>query len=83
MTETPSRQQEALHHTVVQELCDWVHAAPGRHIGFAGAISAATNKSVADMQDIHCLSDWFSFLDSLLLGVPSESTDATEIFSRS
>ena len=24
------------------------------------------------MQDIHCLSDWSSFLDSLLLWIPSE-----------
>ena len=34
------------------------------------------------MQDIRCLSDWFSFLDSLLLWIPSESVSATEIFSR-
>ena len=82
MAEIPFRQHEALHHPVVQDLCDWVDAAPDRQIGFAEAISTATNKSVADMQDIHCLSDWFSFLDSLLLWVPSESVDATKIFSR-
>ena len=34
------------------------------------------------MQDIHCLSDWFGFLDSLLLWVPSESIDATRIICR-
>lgn len=82
MAEPPSRQQEALHHPVVQEMCDWVDAAPDRQNGFDEAISAATNKGVADMQDIHCLSDWFSFLDLLLLCVLSESIDATEIFSR-
>ena len=34
------------------------------------------------MEDIRSLSDWFSFLDSLLLWIPSESADATEIFNR-
>lgn len=82
MAETPFRQQEGLRHPVVQELCDWVDAAPERQIYFAEAISVATNKSVADMQDIRCLSEWFGFLDSLLLCVLGESIDATEIFNR-
>ena len=82
MVEAPFMQQQALHHPVVQELCDWVDAAPDRRKGFAEAISTATNKGVADMQDIRYLSDWYSFLDSLLLWVPSESVDATEIFNR-
>lgn len=76
------RKQKALHHPVVQELCDWIAATPDRRVAFAKAISTATNKGVADMQDIRCLSDWFSFLDSLLLWVPSESVDATDIFIR-
>ncbi len=76
------RQQEALYHPVVQELFDWIDAAPDRRASFAEAISTATNKGATDMQDIRCLSDWFSFLDSLLLWVPSESIDATEIFNR-
>ena len=82
MAETPFRQQEALYDRVVQELCHWVDAAPDRQIEFAETISEVTNKSVADMQDIRCLSDWFSFLDSLLLWVPSESIDTTDIFNR-
>lgn len=76
------RQQEPMYHPVVQELCDWVEAAQDRRAGFHEAISTATNKGVTDMDDIHCLSDWFSFLDSLLLWVPSESVDATKIFDR-
>ena len=80
MAEPPFRQQEALHHPVVPELCDWVDAAPDRQTGFIEAVSATTDKGIADMQDIHCLSDWFGFLDSLLLWVPSESIDATEMF---
>ena len=82
MVEASFRQQEVLHHPVVQELCDWVDAAPDRRVGFAEAVSTATNKSVTDMQDICCLSDWFNFLDSLLLWVPTQSIDATEIFNR-
>ena len=73
MAKSSSKQHEALHHTVVQDLCDWVDAAPDRQPRFAEAVSAATNESVADMQEIHCLSDWLAFLDSLLLWVPSES----------
>jgi phosphatidylserine decarboxylase len=79
---TGDRQEESLYHPVVQELCDWVEAAQDRRAGFHEAISTATNKGVTDMDDIHCLSDWFSFLDSLLLWVPSESVDATKIFNR-
>lgn len=82
MGENSVRQLEALHHPVVQELCDWVNAAEDRQISFAEAITTATSQGVAEMQDIHCLSDWFSFVDSLLLWVPSESVDATEIFNR-
>lgn len=82
MNEKSIRQPEVLHHPVVQELCDWVDAAQDRQIRFAEAISTATSQGVADMLDIHCLSDWFSFLDSLLLWVPSETVGATEIFSR-
>lgn len=82
MGENSVRQLEAFHHPVVQELCDWVNAAQDRQISFAEAITTAISQGVAEMQDIHCLSDWFSFLDSLLLWVPSESIDATEIFNR-
>ena len=81
MADIPLRQQEEFHHPVVQELCDWVNAAPDRRMGFTKAISAATSKGVADMEDIRSLSDWFSFLDSLLLWIPSESADATKIFN--
>lgn len=82
MSEISVRQLEAFHHPVVQELCDWVNAAQDRQISFAEAITTATSQGVAEMQDIHCLSDWFTFVDSLLLWVPSESVDATEIFNR-
>ena len=82
MADISLKQQEAFHHPIVQELCDWVDAAPDRRMGFNEAISAATSKGVADMEDIHNLSDWFRFLDSLLLWVPSESADATNIFNR-
>lgn len=61
------RQQESLHHPVVQELCDWVEAAQDRRAGFHQAIFTATNKGVTDIDDIYCLSNWFSFLNSLLL----------------
>lgn len=82
MGENSFRQPEALHHRVVQDLCDWVNAAQDRQVSFAEAISTATSQGVAEMQDIHCLSGWYSFLDSLLSWVPSESVDATEIFNR-
>lgn len=82
MVQTFFKHQEAVHHPVVQDLCDWVNGAPDRRICFAEAISAATSKGVVEMQDIRYLSDWFSFLDSLLSWVPSESVDATEIFNR-
>ena len=49
---------------------------------FSEAIPVATNKSVADMQDIRYLSDWLIFLDSFLLWVPSKSIDATGILNR-
>ncbi len=82
MLQTYFSHQEAVHHPVVQELCDWINGAPDRRIGFAEAISTATSKGVVEMQDIRCLSDWFNFLDSLLSWVPSESIDGTEIFNR-
>ena len=82
MVELPFRQEQTSHHPVVQELCDWVDAAPARRRGFNEAIFTATNKGVDDMQDIRHLSDWYSFLDSLLFWVPSESVDATKIFNR-
>ena len=82
MADPSLRQPEPFHHPVVQELCDWVDAAPDRRIDFTKAISAATHQGVADMEDIRSLSEWLSFLDSLLLWVPSESADATEIFNR-
>ena len=82
MAEISLRQQKAFHHPIVQELSDWVDAAPERRMGFNEAVSAAISKGVADMEDIRSLSDWFSFLDSLLLWIPSESADATKIFSR-
>ena len=82
MVQTYFRHQEAVHHPVVQELCDWVNGTPDRRVGFAEAISAATSKGVVEMQDIRYLSDWFNFLDSLLSWVPSESIDGTEIFNR-
>ena len=49
---------------------------------FSEAIPVATNKSVADMQDIRYLSDWLIFLDSFLLWVPSKLISTIDIFNR-
>lgn len=67
---------------VVQELCEWVSASLDRLRRFDEAILAATSQNVVEMQDVHSLLDWFSFLDSLQLWVPSESVNANEIFNR-
>lgn len=82
MVESTGTQREASHHRVVQELCDWVNVAQDRQINFEEAILSGTNKDFAEMQDIRRLSDWYSFLDSLLVWVPSENVDATEVFNR-
>jgi len=71
-----------MHHPVVQELCDWVSASFDRRKKFDEAILTATCQRVVEMQDIHCLSDWFGFLDSLQLWIPTESVNANEIFNR-
>ena len=77
-----SSHQKAPYHPVVQELRDWVDVSPDRRKDFDEAILTATHQNVVEMQDIHCLSDWFSFLDSLQVWVPSESVNANEIFNR-
>ena len=82
MKENLSNHQKAMYHPVVQELSDWVDVFPDREKKFDEAILRATSQSVVEMQDIHRLSDWFSFLDSLQLWVPSESVNANEIFNR-
>ena len=71
-----------MYHPVVQELCDWVNVDPNRQKKFDEAIMTATCQNIIEMQDIHDLSDWFSFLSSLQLWVPSESVDAKQIFNR-
>lgn len=77
-----SKHQKAMYHPVVQELRDWVDVSSDRQKKFDEAILSATQQNVVGMQDIHCLSDWFSFLNSLQLWVPSESVNANEIFNR-
>ena len=77
-----SRHQKTLYHPVVQELRDWVDVSPDRQKKFDEAIFTATHQNVVEMQDIHCLSDWFSFLNSLQFWVPSECVNANEIFNR-
>lgn len=77
-----AKHQKTLHHPVVQELHDWIDSSPERRQRFEEAILTATSQNVVEMQDIHCLSEWFSFLDSLQVWVPSECVDANEIFNR-
>lgn len=76
------KHQKTLYHPVVQELHDWIDDSPERRKKFDEAILTATSQNVVEMQDIHCLSEWFSFLDSLQMWVPSESVNANEIFNR-
>ena len=77
-----TKHHKALYHPVVQELHDWIEDSPERRKNFDEAILTATSQNVIEMQDIHCLSEWFSFLDSLQMWVPSESVNANEIFNR-
>ncbi len=82
MEENGSQYQLAFDHPVVKELRDWVDISSDRREKFEEAILTAGNQNVVEMQDINCLSDWFSFLNSLQLWVPSESVNANEIFNR-
>ena len=79
---TLSKHQQVVHHPVVQELYNWVKASPDRQKRFDRAILTATSQNVLEMQDIHSLSDWFGFLDSLQRWIPSETLNANEIFNR-
>ena len=74
--------QKTLYHPVVLELRDWIDSSPERRQRFEEAILTATSQNVVEMQDIRCLSEWFSFLNSLQMWVPSESVNANEIFNR-
>ena len=82
MEKNESRCQLAMYHPVVKELRDWVDISSDRREKFEEAILTATNQNVVEMKDIHCLSDWFSFLNSLQLWVFNESVNANEIFNR-
>ena len=79
---TVSKPNNEVHHPVVRELCDWVNTSVDRRKNFEEAIRTAGSHNVLELQDIHCLADWFNFLDSLQVWIPSESVDANAIFNR-
>ena len=79
---TVSKPSNEMHHPDVRELYDWLNTSVDRQKNFDEAISTAGSHKVPELQDIHCLADWFNFLDSLQQWIPSESVDANEMFNR-
>ncbi|KAL2037973.1 hypothetical protein N7G274_009192 [Stereocaulon virgatum] len=75
-----------IHDQIVQQLCDWMSVSSDRQKNLEAASLTAICRNVIEMDDIHCLSDWYNFLDSLQLWVLRGSVNANEIsnlFSKS
>jgi phosphatidylserine decarboxylase len=69
------------HEKVVTDLITKINASPKWLSAFNAAIASACASNISEMAPIKYLSDYYDFLDSLLLWVPCEDFTGTDVYN--
>lgn len=69
-------------HPVVQKLEEKTNITPGWSKAFDGAVNAAHNSGIVEMQKIHTTADYFENINESLYWIPRAGEGGLDFFSR-